>query len=53
MCIPEKVLKNDICKEVDIKKEIKDIFINHFRENFLEEKDKDKDKEKENEIKLL
>ena len=28
--IPEKVLKLDVCKNIDIKKEIKDIFINHF-----------------------
>ena len=43
--IPEKVLTNDICKGVDIKKEIRDIFILHFREKFLEENEK--------EIKLL
>ena len=30
--IPEKVLKLDICKAIDIKKEIKDLFILHFRE---------------------
>jgi hypothetical protein len=30
--IPEKVLKLDICKELDIKKNIKDIFIYNFRE---------------------
>jgi hypothetical protein len=47
--IPEKVLKNDICKGVDIKKEIRDIFILHFREKFLEENEKEKEKEKENE----
>lgn len=49
--IPEKVLKNDICKGVDIKKEIKDIFINHFREKFLEENEIEI--EIKNEIKLL
>ena len=32
--IPEKVLKYDICKGKDIKKEIKDMFIYHFREKF-------------------
>jgi hypothetical protein len=30
--IPEKVLKLDVCKNINIKKEIKDIFINHFKE---------------------
>ena len=30
--IPEKVLKLDVCEKMDIKKEIKQIFINHFRE---------------------
>lgn len=30
--IPEKVLKLDICEGIDIKKEIKNIFIQHFRE---------------------
>jgi hypothetical protein len=30
--IPEKVLKLDVCKNINIKKEIKDIFINHFEE---------------------
>ena len=29
--IPEKVLKSDFCGEVNIKKDIKDIFIYHFR----------------------
>lgn len=28
--IPEKVLKLDICEGIDIKKEIKKIFVNHF-----------------------
>ena len=31
--IPEKVLKSDFCGEVNIKKDIKDIFIYHFRNN--------------------
>lgn len=30
--LPEKVLKLEICKEIDIKKEIRDIFIMHFRD---------------------
>ena len=30
--IPEKVLKFDICKDIDIKKEIKNLFICNFRE---------------------
>ena len=29
--LPEKVLKLDICKDIDIKNEIRDIFIRHFR----------------------
>lgn len=32
--IPEKVLKYDICEGKDIKKEIKDMFVYHFREKF-------------------
>ncbi len=30
--LPEKVLKLEICKDINIKKEIRDIFIMHFRE---------------------
>ena len=30
--LPEKVLKLDICKDFDIKKDIKDLFVFHFRE---------------------
>lgn len=30
--IPEKVLKFDICKDIDVKKELKNIFDNHFRD---------------------
>jgi len=33
--IPEKVLKLDICEGMDIKKEIKRIFIGHFREKLI------------------
>lgn len=36
--IPEKVLKLDICKGIDIKKEIKNIFIHHFFEMILSKK---------------
>jgi len=36
--IPEKVLKLDICEDIDIKKEIKDIFVYHFRDKILEKK---------------
>jgi len=32
--IPEKVLKYDICKGKDLKKEIKDMFVSQFREKF-------------------
>jgi len=31
--IPEKVLKLDVCEGLDIKEEIKNIFVIHFREN--------------------
>ena len=34
--IPEKVLQFDICKDIDIKKEIKNIFIYHYREKDIE-----------------
>jgi hypothetical protein len=30
--IPEKVLKFDICKDIDVKKELKNIFDNHLRD---------------------
>lgn len=36
--IPEKVLKLDICEGIDIKKEIKDIFVYHFRDQILAKK---------------
>jgi hypothetical protein len=39
--IPEKVLKLDICKDIDIKKEIKNIFVYHFKDK-LREKIKNK-----------
>ena len=35
-CIPEKVLKLEICEGINIKKEIKHIFISHFREKINE-----------------
>ena len=35
--IPEKVLKLDICENIDIKKEIKDIFICHFTDKIRSE----------------
>lgn len=35
-CIPEKVLKLDICQKIDIKKEIKHLFVLHFREKINE-----------------
>lgn len=37
--IPEKVLKFDICKDINIKKEIKNIFISHFKDNVSREID--------------
>jgi hypothetical protein len=36
--IPEKVLKLDICEDIDIKKEIKNIFIYHFKNKILSKK---------------
>lgn len=36
--IPEKVLKLDICEGVDIKKEIKHIFIHHYKDKILSKK---------------
>ena len=35
--IPEKVLKLDICKDINIKKDIKDIFINTFSSENVED----------------
>jgi transcriptional regulator len=31
--IPEKVLKFDVCEGINVKKEIKELFIYHFRES--------------------
>lgn len=36
--IPEKVLKLDVCEGLDIKKEIKNIFIHHYRDKILSKK---------------
>jgi len=36
--IPEKVLKLDVCEGMDIKKEIKNIFIYHFKDKFKAKK---------------
>jgi hypothetical protein len=41
--IPEKVLKFDVCEGLDVKKEIRNIFVHHF---------KDKIKHKKNEISI-
>ena len=38
--IPEKVLKLDICEGMDIKKEIRDVFIYHFKDKILTQKKK-------------
>lgn len=38
--IPEKVLKLDICECVDIKKEIKNIFVHHFKDKIIAKKNK-------------
>jgi hypothetical protein len=39
--IPEKVLKFDICEGINIKKEIKDIFVTHFRGDINTKNDED------------
>lgn len=36
--IPEKVLKLDVCEGIDIKKEIKNVFIHHFKNKIKIEK---------------
>jgi len=36
--IPEKVLKLDVCEGIDIKKEIKEIFVYHFKDKISEKK---------------
>lgn len=38
--IPEKVLKLDICEDIDIKNSIKQVFVTHFREKIASEKTK-------------
>lgn len=38
--IPEKILKLDICRGINIKKEIKDIFVHYFRDKFLPKNEK-------------
>jgi hypothetical protein len=37
--IPEKVLKLDICEGINIKKDIKDIFVYHFKDKILKKKE--------------
>jgi hypothetical protein len=36
--IPEKVLKSEVCEGINVKKDIKDIFIYHFREKLMLQK---------------
>jgi hypothetical protein len=36
--IPEKVLKSEVCEGINVKKDIKDIFIYHFREKLILQK---------------
>lgn len=40
--IPEKVLKLDICEGLDIKKEIKNVFIYHFKDKLISKKQANK-----------
>jgi disulfide oxidoreductase YuzD len=35
---PEKVLKSEVCEGINVKKDIKDIFIYHFREKLMLQK---------------
>ncbi len=44
--IPEKVLKLDICEGIDVKKEIKNVFIYHFKDKILTKKREQKLTEK-------
>ncbi|MFY7731203.1 MAG: hypothetical protein ACOVRN_16920 [Flavobacterium sp.] len=37
MRIPEKALTHDICKDIDIKREIRTIFIRHYKDNIKAE----------------
>jgi hypothetical protein len=36
--IPEKVLKFDVCEGIDVKKEIRNIFVLHFKDKALAKK---------------
>lgn len=36
--VPDKVLKLDVCEGIDIKKEIKEIFVYHFKDKLREKK---------------
>lgn len=45
--IPEKVLTLDICEKMNIKKEVKDLFIYHFRGNLLKSDEKEENKKEE------
>jgi hypothetical protein len=44
--IPEKVLKSDICEDVDIKKEIRNVFVYHYKNNKNEKNEKNNKNEK-------
>jgi hypothetical protein len=37
--IPEKVQKMEVCEGIDVKREIKEVFIHHFREKIKEKKE--------------
>jgi hypothetical protein len=38
--IPEKVLKSEVCNEIDIKKEIRNIFVHHFKDRIISKKNR-------------
>jgi hypothetical protein len=44
--IPEKVLKLDVCEGMDIKKEIKDLFVYHYKETIISKKPENQSAEK-------
>jgi len=46
--IPEKVLKLEVCEGLDVKKEIKNVFIHHFRDKLLSKKETSENNDKKN-----
>lgn len=46
--IPEKVLKLEVCEGLDIKKEIKNVFVHHYKDQILSKKETKETKENKN-----